>query len=139
MTRKKVLFLCTGNSCRSQLAEAITNAKYSTEWEAFSAGTKPAGYVHQKALQVLHEIGISHTGVSKLAEQFRDVEFDKVITVCDSAAEECPLWVGKGIRLHHNFPDPAVTDQIEDFRNVRDAIIAALPSLLSNKGERYSS
>ena len=66
---KKVLFLCTGNSCRSQMAEAIVNARLGETWEAVSAGTKPAGYVHPKALIALSEIGIQHEGRSKLADE----------------------------------------------------------------------
>ena len=129
--KRKVLFLCTGNSCRSQLAEAIVNARLGDTWEAVSAGTRPAGYVHPKALAVLEEIGIQHTGRSKLADEFRGVAFDLVITVCDSAAEECPLWLGKGRRIHHSFPDPAKTDDLQDFRAVRDAIERELLPLLT--------
>ena len=128
---KKVLFLCTGNSCRSQMAEAIVNARLGGEWQAVSAGTKPAGYVHPKALAALAEIGIQHTGRSKLADEFRGVAFDLVVTVCDSAAEECPVWLGKGKKVHHSFPDPAKTDDMDDFRNVRDAIERELIKLLS--------
>ncbi len=65
--KRKVLFLCTGNSCRSQMAEAIVNARLGEEWEAVSAGTKPAGYVHPKAVEALAEIGIRHEGRSKRA------------------------------------------------------------------------
>ena len=125
-----VLFLCTGNSCRSQMAEAIVNDRLSGTWEAVSAGTKPAGYVHSKAIQALAEIGIEHQGRSKLADEFRDVPFDLVVTVCDSAAEECPLWLGRGKRVHHSFPDPAKTDDIKDFRAVRDAILKEVIELL---------
>lgn len=131
MEKRKVLFLCTGNSCRSQMAEAIVNATLSDSWIAFSAGTKPAGYVHPKALLVLEEIGIQHEGYSKLADEFRHVDFDLVITVCDSAAEECPVWLGKGKRLHHSFPDPAVSDDLADFRKVRDSIQQEISNLLS--------
>jgi len=88
---KKVLFLCTGNSCRSQMAEAIINTRLGNTWQAFSAGTKPAGYIHPKALEALAEIGIQHTGSSKRADEFQNVDFDLVFTVCDSAAEECPV------------------------------------------------
>src|ERR1043165_7804213 len=124
---KKVLFLCTGNSCRSQMAEAIVNARLPAEWHAFSAGTKPTGFVHPKALAALGEIGIQHEGRSKLVDEFRGEDFDLVITVCDSAAEECPVWIGKGKRQHHSFPDPAKamgTDEqiMNAFRAVRDAI-----------------
>jgi arsenate reductase (thioredoxin) len=129
---KKVLFLCTGNSCRSQMAEAIVNARLGGEWLAFSAGTKPAGSVHPKALAALAEIGIQHTGRSKLADEFKGVDFDLVVTVCDSAAEECPLWLGKGKKIHHSFPDPAKTDEMADFRTVRDAIAHEIINLLQN-------
>jgi arsenate reductase len=132
MELKKVLFLCTGNSCRSQIAEAIVNEKLSDTWQAYSAGTKPAGYVHPKALQALSEIGIQHSGVSKLADEYRNIDFDLVITVCDSAAEECPMWLGKGKRIHHSFPDPAITDDIGDFRKVRDNINNVIPNLLND-------
>ncbi len=128
--KRKVLFLCTGNSCRSQMAEAIVNARLGDSWEAYSAGTKPAGYVHPKALAALAEIGIRHEGRSKLADEFRHVDFDLVVTVCDSAAEECPLWLGKGHRVHRSFPDPAKTEAMEDFRNVRDAIEREILPLL---------
>lgn len=122
MEKQKVLFLCTGNSCRSQMAEAIVNARLGQSWEAVSAGTKPAGYVHPLAIQALAEIGIDHQGRSKLADEFRQTPFDLVVTVCDSAAEECPLWLGQGSRLHHSFPDPALSGDMDDFRAVRDAI-----------------
>jgi len=134
---KKVLFLCTGNSCRSQMAEAIVNARLGEGWQAVSAGTKPAGYIHPKALAVLAEIGIQHAGRSKLADEFRGVDFERVITVCDSAAEECPVWLGKGRRIHHSFPDPAKAEGSEEevlqaFRNVRDQILRVVPALLEN-------
>ena len=132
MNKRKVLFLCTGNSCRSQMAEAIVNARLGGTWEAVSAGTKPAGYVHPKALTVLAEIGIQHQGHSKLVDEFKGVDFDLVVTVCDSAAEECPVWLGKGKRVHHSFPDPAKTDDLNDFRKVRDAIEREIIALLEN-------
>ena len=127
---KNVLFLCTGNSCRSQMAEAIVNARLGEAWHAVSAGTKPAGYVHPKALAALAEIGIQHTGRSKRADEFREVDFDLVVTVCDSAAEECPIWLGKGKKVHHSFPDPALTDDMNDFRTVRDDIEKVMLALL---------
>ena len=133
--KKKVLFLCTGNSCRSQMAEAIVNARLGDTWQAVSAGTKPAGYVHPKALAVLSEIGIKHEGRSKLADEFKGVEFDLAVTVYDSAAEECPVWLGKGRREHHNFPDPAKTEGADEevtsvFRAVRDDIEKEMINLL---------
>ena len=132
MSRRKVLFLCTGNSCRSQMAEAIVNYRLGNTWEAISAGTKPTGYVHPKALAALTEIGIQHKGRSKSVDEFRDMDFDLVVTVCDSAAEECPLWLGKGKRVHHSFPDPAKTDDMNDFRKVRDGMEREIIYLLVN-------
>jgi arsenate reductase len=112
------------------MAEAIVNARLGAEWESVSAGTKPAGYVHPKAIAALAEIGIQHEGRSKLADEFRSTEFDLVVTVCDSAAEECPVWLGKGKRVHHSFPDPAITDNMDDFRKVRDEIAQVIPTIL---------
>jgi len=133
--QKKVLFLCTGNSCRSQMAEALVNDRLGDQWLAVSAGTKPAGFVHPMAIQVLAEWDILHQGESKSADQFRDWDFDLVITVCDSAAEECPVWLGKGKRIHHSFPDPAKAtgsdaEILTAFRYVRDAIANEIPALL---------
>ena len=135
MSKRKVLFLCTGNSCRSQLAEAIVNARLGDAWEAVSAGTKPAGYVHPKALAALAEIGIQHTGRSKSADEFRSVDFDVVVTVCDDAAENCPVWLGKGKRVHLGFDDPAKaagTDEqvMAAFRRTRDEIARQIPDYL---------
>lgn len=126
-TKKKVLVLCTGNSCRSHLGEALINARLGDTWEAYSAGTVPAGYVHPKALQVLQEIGIEHQGVSKHVDSVRDIPFDVVITVCDDAAENCPLWLGRGRQAHIGFNDPAKAVGSEEeiltvFRTVRDQI-----------------
>lgn len=130
----KVLFLCTGNSCRSQIAEAIVNARY-PDWRAFSAGTRPAGYVHPLAVQVLSEIGIEHKGISKNVEIFRKDDFELVVTVCDDANEECPVWLGKGKRVHKSFRDPARVEGTEEkklsvFRDVRDEILTNIPELL---------
>ena len=132
--KKKVLFLCTGNSCRSQMAEAIVNARLGEKWEAVSAGTKPAGFIHPKALAALSEIGIQHTGRSKLVDEFRGVDFDLVITVCDSAAQECPVWLGEGKRIHRDFPDPANTDEMDDFRTLRDDMAHEIIALLEAYG-----
>ncbi len=132
---QKVLFLCAGNSCRSQMAEAIVNARYSKEWRAFSAGTRPVGFVHPMAIQVLREIGIKHHGESKSVERFRDDDFDLVITVCDEANEECPVWLGKGKRVHEGFRDPAkavgnADERLAVFRQVRDEMIQKIPRLI---------
>ena len=136
---KEALFLCTGNSCRSQMAEAIVNARLAGDWHAVSAGTRPAGYVHPKALAALAEIGIPHQGRSKLVDEFLGMKFDLVVTVCDSAAEECPVWFGEGKRVHHSFIDPARAEGTDEeimnvFRSVRDHIEKELIQLLR---ERY--
>lgn len=135
--KRKVLFLCTGNSCRSHLAEAIVNARLGDAWEAVSAGTQPAGYVHPKALAALAEIGIQHTGRSKSADEFRSVDFDLVVTVCDDAAENCPVWLGKGKRVHIGFDDPAKAEGTDEqvmavFRRVRDEIAEKIPAYLQS-------
>jgi arsenate reductase len=135
--KRKVLFLCTGNSCRSHLAEAIVNARLGDAWEADSAGTQPAGYVHPKALAALAEIGIQHTGRSKSADEFRGVDFDLVVTVCDDAAENCPVWLGKGKRVHIGFDDPAKAEGSDEqvmavFRRVRDEIAGKIPAYLQS-------
>jgi arsenate reductase len=133
--KKNVLFLCTGNSCRSQMAEAIVNARLGQGWQAFSAGTKPAGFVHPKTVEVLAEIGISHAGRSKSLDEFSGHDFDLVVTVCDSAQEECPLWLKKGRQVHLDFPDPAQAagsdeEALQAFREVRDGIIQRIIPLL---------
>ena len=132
--KRKVLFLCTGNSCRSQMAEAIVNAHLGSMWQAFSAGAQPAGYVHPDALRVLSEIGVYHAGYSKSIDEFRQMPFDLVVTVCDDASENCPLWLGKGKVIHQSYPDPAKApageDGLEVFREVRDDMQWRLPVLL---------
>ena len=123
----KVLFLCTGNSCRSQIAEAVVNYYLADQWLAFSAGTNPAGFVHPLTIEVLSEIGIDHSGVSKNVDQFKGQSFDLVMTVCDQAAENCPVWLGSGKKLHIGFADPAkavgTPDEIMNaYRRTRDEI-----------------
>ena len=121
------------------MAEAIVSARMDDEWQAFSAGTEPAGFVHPKALEALREIGIQHEGRSKRADEFQDADFDLVVTVCDDAAENCPVWLGKGKRAHLGFPDPAKASGTEDeimaaFRKVRDDIAHEIPQLLKQIG-----
>lgn len=133
--KRKVLFLCTGNSARSQMAEALVNARLGEAWEAVSAGTRPSGYVHPQAVAALSEVGIEHAGRSKTPDEFRAVAFDLVVTVCGDAAEECPVWLGQGRRVHLGFPDPAQATGSDDevlarFRDVRDAIADQVLALL---------
>jgi arsenate reductase len=118
------------------MAEAIVNTHFGDEWEAVSAGTYPTGFVHPKAIMVLNEIGITHKGRSKNVNEYRVVPFDLVVTVCDSAAEECPIWLGSGRRVHASFPDPAKVngseeDKLTAFRQVRDAMVEKIPHLLN--------
>ncbi len=128
MPHNAVLILCTGNSCRSQMAEFLINHERGEHWQAESAGTRPAGYVHPLAVRVLDEVGVDLTqGRSKSTDEFFGRQFDLVITVCDSAAEDCPVWLGEGKRVHIGFPDPALATGSEDerlavFRQVRDDI-----------------
>jgi arsenate reductase len=136
--RKTVLFLCTGNSCRSQMAEAVVNHYLGYEWRAYSAGTDPVGSVHPLAAEVLSEldIDISHQR-SKAASAYQGTDFDTVVTVCDDAAENCPVWLGNGHTVHIGFEDPAqatgsVAHRLAVFRQVRDEIRRQIFLLLVN-------
>jgi arsenate reductase (thioredoxin) len=140
MIEKSILILCTGNSCRSQLAEAIVNHDLAGKWKASSAGTRPAGSVHPLALQVLTEIGIHHEGTSKPVDQFRSIPFDLILTVCEDAAEDCPVWLGAGKKVHLSFPDPAKAsgtpeENLGVFRRVRDDIRQRVIALLQQELE----
>ena len=107
---KKVLVLCTGNSCRSIMAEALINHLGEGKFEAFSAGSSPAGYVHPKSLETLHRHGIAvpEQARSKSWDEFAGQPLDYVITVCDQAASEaCPVFLGPAQKLHWSTPDPA--------------------------------
>jgi arsenate reductase len=149
MKRKRVLFLCTGNSCRSQMAEALVNHHLGDRWEALSAGTNPAGYVHPLAIEVMAELGIDlSTQRSKSVGRFRDEKIDLVVTVCDDAAENCPVWLGSGRVVHDSFTDPALAtgthaDRLAVFRQVRDAIshdiVAYLDKEIIEANERSSN
>jgi len=139
--QKKILFICTGNSCRSQLAEALTNQDHSPAWKAFSAGTRPAQVVHPTALQVLREVGIDHKGTSKGMDGFLECEFDLVVTVCAEADRECPNWPGSGERVHFPYPDPSEVkgnsrEVLQAFRNVRDQIRSDLRRILADWNKR---
>jgi arsenate reductase len=126
--KPNVLILCTGNSCRSHLAEGILRATAGDLIEVHSAGSKPAGYVHPKAIQVLQEIGIDisrHT--SKHMNEFLDRKITTVITVCGNADQACPMYPGQVHRHHWGFDDPAHAKGTEEeilaeFRRVRDQI-----------------
>lgn len=123
-----VLILCTGNSCRSHLAEGVLRAAAGDWVEVQSAGSKPAGYVHPLAIQVMKEIGIdisSHR--SKRLDEFLRQKIETVITVCGHADQACPMFPGQVNRYHWGFDDPAKaegteTEKLAVFRRVRDEI-----------------
>ncbi len=124
----RVLILCTGNSCRSQMAEGVLRHYGKGEFDVLSAGTKPSK-VNETAIQVMNEIGIDISAQkSKHVGDFLGQHFHYIITVCDNAKESCPVFPGNSIRLHWPFPDPPhqkeITEEaIEEFRKVRDLIV----------------
>jgi len=126
--RKQLLILCTGNSCRSQMAEALVNQLLGDRWQARSAGTHPAARVHPLAVQVMAERGIDISGGRPTAlDELLDQEWDLVVTVCDRARETCPVFPRAVEQLHLGFPDPAKAtgseaEKLAVFRRVRDAL-----------------
>lgn len=125
--KKKILVLCTGNSCRSQIAEAYLRYFAGEKAEVYSAGVETHG-VNPRAIAVLREEGIDISGhTSNHVDEYKDIDFDMVLTVCDSARERCPFFPGRALKFHHNFPDPAKATGSEDeimnaFRSVRAQI-----------------
>ena len=125
---KKVIILCTGNSCRSQMAEGFLKS-FDDNIKVFSAGTKPSSQVHPKAVEVMNEIGIDiSSGKPEDVEKYLAQSFDFVITVCDNAKETCPVFIGNvKEQLHIGFEDPADAEGSEEyvlkvFRRIRDEI-----------------
>jgi len=134
----KVLILCTGNSCRSQMAQGFLQS-FDKEIRVFSAGTFPALKVNANAIKVMGEVGIDIRGNSpKNVDQYLDDEWDFVITVCDDAKETCPLFLGKvKHRLHMGFEDPSNAIGSEDFvmnefRRIRDEIKSGFYKFYNN-------
>jgi arsenate reductase len=126
MKRKNILFICTQNSARSQMAEGLLRASHPEDFDVFSGGTEPSE-VNQNAIQVMAEIGvdISHHRAKNVSE-FVDQKFDYVVTVCDQARESCPFFPG-GKSIHKSFKDPSLLEGTEGevlagFREVRDEI-----------------
>ena len=123
-----ILILCTGNSCRSHLAEGILRRALGSDWEVTSAGSKPAGYVHPLAIRVMAEIGVDISGHrSKHLDEFLTRAVETVITVCGNADQACPMFPGQVNRHHWGFDDPAHAigteeEQMQVFRRVRDEI-----------------
>lgn len=124
---KKVLVLCTGNSCRSQIAEGYLRHFAGDAAQIYSAGIETHG-VNPKAIETMQEDGIDISGhTSNNVNEYRDIDFDFVITVCDHAKESCPYFPTNAVKLHYNFPDPAkatgTPEEIkEQFRTVRQMI-----------------
>lgn len=139
-SRKSVLFLCTGNSCRSQMAEGWLRDLGGPAFEAASAGTDPVG-LSADAVRVMAERGVDLSGQrSKHVDALRTRHFDYVITVCDRARETCPVLPGAGTTLHWSFDDPAAAGGPPDerdavFRRVRDEIRACVERFLAAVGE----
>jgi arsenate reductase len=126
------------------MAEGLVNHYLGDDWNAYSAGTDPSGYVHPLAIGALAELGIdisNHT--SKSTESFRDASLDWVVTVCDDAAENCPLWLGQGNTVHIGFPDPAQATGTDDEKMVVFRLPENMDELMlvrertSRLGERY--
>lgn len=132
----QVLILCTANSARSQMAEGLLRVLAGPRLDVFSAGSKPS-VVNPAAIAVMGERGIDISGQwSKSLDRYLNQPFDYVITVCDHAAETCPLFPGRAERIHWSFPDPAAVDdpqaRLEAFRQVRDALEAQLAAWLQS-------
>jgi len=134
--RKTVLFVCTGNSARSQMAEGLLRHAGANRFNVWSAGTHPT-YVRPEAVAVMKELGIDISGHrSKAVDEFVGQEFDYIITVCDNAKETCPVFPGKAERMHWSFEDPAAVEGSDDqrraaFRKVGDEIRARIGQFLS--------
>ena len=125
--KKKILFLCTGNSARSQMAEGLMRHLRNREFEVYSAGSEPKG-VNSLAMEVMKEIGIDISRQrSKHLDEYGEEAFDYIVTLCDDAAKTCPLFPGEGRRMHKGFPDPAAAEgsreeRLAAFRKVRDEL-----------------
>lgn len=140
MDKKRVIILCTGNSCRSQMAEAFWQKLGGDRWEVVSAGTKPSGSVSKLATAVMAEKGIDLSGQqSKSVDPYVGQRFDLVITVCGDAEQECPTFPGGRKHIHHGFDDPPKTpgtdeDRLRVCRRVRDEIEAKVKEWIALEG-----
>lgn len=136
---KRVLFICTKNSARSQMAEGLINHDLAGRVQAFSAGTEPT-YVHPLAITAVGEVGIDISRHrSKSIDEFADEKFDFVITLCDHAAESCPVFFGGVQRIHMGLPNPAAVsgnpeEKMAAFRKVREQIREEVVDFLSKQG-----
>ena len=131
MSKKTILFLCTGNAARSQMAEGLAKAFYGDKIEVVSAGSRPAGFVHKNAIRALAAIGIDiGSAESKSADQFLTEPFDVVVTVCDSAAKDCPRWPGAKRIEHWSVEDPS-GGSYDAFVATRDDLARRIEDLVS--------
>ena len=132
-SKQRILFLCTGNAARSQMAEGLTRAFHGEVVDVVSAGSRPAGGVHPLAIGALAEIGIDISSAqSKSADQFLNEPFDVVVTVCDSAAQDCPLWPGAKRIEHWPIEDPTWGEGsgAERFAKTRDGLARRIEELI---------
>jgi arsenate reductase (thioredoxin) len=142
--KQRVLILCTGNSARSQMAEGWLRELAGDQFDVFSAGTHPS-VVNPLAIAVMAERGVDISGQrSKSVSEFLDQPFDFVITVCDQAAEACPIFPGPAERIHWSFPDPAAVtgteeDKLNAFRSVRDSLYDQLRHWIAASSEQNLS
>lgn len=133
----RVLILCTGNSCRSQMAEALWNDLGAGAWEAVSAGSRPAGYVNPLAIEAVAELGLDISqNKSQSVDEFAGERFDLAVTVCDHARDACPVFTNAAETLHWPFDDPYYADgddeqKMAEFRRVRDEIRAKIADYLA--------
>src|SRR5207249_5035256 len=138
--KKTILFLCTGNAARSQMAEALARLDHGESVEVVSAGSHPAGMVHPDAVRAIGELGPDISGArSKSADEFRDTDFDVVVTVCDSAAQDCPLWPNAKRLEHWSIEDPSferdpVLRQVK-FVETRDELRRRIGDLVTSLAE----
>jgi arsenate reductase len=137
MDKKRILFLCTGNAARSQMAEGLARAFHGDVLDVVSAGSRPAGWVHPLAIRAMAEIGVDISDQeSKPAEPFLDQPFDVVVTVCDSAAKDCPRWPGAKRIEHWPIEDPSWGEDEEStrfqrFEETRDDLRQRIDDLVS--------
>jgi arsenate reductase (thioredoxin) len=130
--KKKILFLCTGNAARSQMAEGLARANHDDKIDVVSAGSRPAGFVHPNAIRALAEIGIDiHEAQSKSADEFLVEPFDVVVTVCDSAAADCPNWPGAKRIEHWPIEDPSWSGY-KAFVETRDDLARRIDELVQS-------
>ncbi len=135
--KRTVLFICTGNSCRSQMAEAILRHVAGDKFEALSGGTRPAGVVQPIAIRALERMGVPTDGLeSKHLDQFADHPVSIAITVCDNASAECPSWLAADIKVHWGLPDPTFHPGSEE---ERDAFCTEIAERILKKVTRLAT